>query len=279
MPVPIRVADATERQLAEREVQLRRVTQRVQRHLDRLRDQVTGSLSDLDEAALTRQVSRLIDELSDLTQAFEQAATRDLVNEGEEAVAIGQDLIDVPLSSVSAGIAAPDVTLPLLEQVLGFAADRIRGLSGELVNQISSELRLGALGVKTPYEVIQEIAAKLRANDRGPSGRIADRAETITRTELGRIHSMSTQRRMEQALEQLPDLQKEWRHSGNIRNPRSGHQAVHGLRVPVRERFYVAPVIGASREWMLHPRDPAASARNVVRCRCSVVAWLARWED
>lgn len=281
MPIPRSVRDATRRAIEAREAHLVRVAGRVGDHLGRLRQAVTGALSGLDLTALGRRVSRLIAELGRQTREFERAATREVRGEGETAVALGQDVVDRPLESVSIQIAAPDVTLPVLETLTDFAADRITGLSGDMINQISAELRLGALGVKPVHDVILAISAKLKkagADGRG-AGSLANRAESIVRTELGRIHSMSTQRRMEQALLTTPDLQKEWRHSGNLLNPRDGHQAISGTRVPVREAFLVAPTRGGNRERMMHPRDPAASARNVVRCRCDVIPWLQRWED
>jgi hypothetical protein len=137
------------------------------------------------------------------------------------------------------------------------------------------------MGTKPVFEVIQSVASKLKTAGAGDAGfgSLAARGEAIVRTELGRIHSMATQRRMEQSAELFPDLQKQWLHSGNRLHPRDGHQALSGTKIPVRERFMVAPTVGGSKEPMLFPHDPAGSARNVVRCRCTCVPFRASWGD
>lgn len=281
MPAPRPVRRATDEAIAYREGHLARVVARVAEHLGRLRDAVVGSLSGLSLTELQRSTQSLLTDLRQRSTTFGRTAAAEIVQAADEALLVGQAMVDEPLLAANLTVFAPDVTLPMLDSLLGFSADRVTGLSADLINQLSAEIRLGALGVKTPYEVIEAIVAKLKAAGAGSAGAgsLSARAESIVRTELGRIHSMASQRRLEQALVTQPDLMKEWRHSGNFINPRSGHQAVSGTRIPVAERFRVAATVGGTRESMLHPRDPAASARNVARCRCDVLPWLPSWDD
>ena len=281
MPKPPGVEDAAREAIQRQQSQWSRVMAQVAQQLTALKDRVRGLLGGLDADGLRRQLNALLQTTRALSAQWEREATRAITAETASAVEIGASLVDAPLAAANLSVFAPDVTLPLMEVLEGFTADRVSNLSADMLGRLSAEMRLGALGAKAPYEVIESVADLLRADGQTARGfgSIANRAEAIVRTELGRIHSMATQRRMEQALAQFPDLQKEWRHSGNILNPRDGHRAYSGTRVPVREPFVVAPTRGAPRERLMFPRDPAASARSTVRCRCTAIPWRASWSE
>jgi uncharacterized protein with gpF-like domain len=187
-------------------------------------------------------------------------------------------MVDAPLAAGGVLVSLPEVTLDLLDTLLEFAADKVTGLTEDLVARVTAEIQLGVLGTQTPDETMTALREFLRTEAAGKTG-LAARAEAIARTETGRVHSAAAQRRMDQALTTLPDLEKEWRHSGLTRTPRSGHLAADGQRVPASQPFYVAPVVGAPAEALMYPRDPAGSARNCVNCRCSSLPWLARWAE
>lgn len=279
MAMPEGVLDAIRRAIARREEQLRGVVGQVAQAFDRVRRAVMGELGALDTIGLARMVNRLIELLRVQTQTWERDVNRAIKDAEPGLIAAGQAVVDDPLVAAGLTVSAPDVTVPLLEALEQFRADRITNLSAAMIDQISLELRLGAMGTKSVFDVIQSVASKLRTADAGDAGfgSLAARGEAIVRTELGRIHSMATQRRMEQAVELFPDLMKEWIHSGNRLHPRDGHVAYSGTRVPVKERFRVASTIGGTREALMFPRDPAGSARSTVRCRCTAVPWRASW--
>lgn len=272
---------AIKRAIAAREQQLQDVVRRVSGHFTRLKNVVVGALGGADLITLQRQLGRLLQDLATQTQLTARAATNEIVSAQQDALDIGVQVVDAPLGVSGAVVNAPDVTLPLMQVLSGFTADRITNLSADLLDQISLELRLAALGAKPVYDVIVTIADKLRDAGAGNAGfgSLQARAEAITRTELGRIHSMAGQRRMEQAAEQFPDMMKEWRHSGLRLHPRDGHRAYHGTRVPVLQPFRVAPTRGGRRENLMFPRDPAASARSTVRCRCEAIPWRPSWGE
>lgn len=281
MAIRPEILAAMERAKERKEEQLKRVVALVASKFNGLRSLVVGALGGVDTQALQRQVSSLINDLRRASGVFQREVTADVLNAFDEAKELGQEVIDQPLIAAAVRVAAPDVTLPLMQVLSDFTADRITNLSAAVISEISLELRLGALGAKDVHDVIDAVTAKLRTARAGDAGfgSLAARGEAIVRTELGRIHSLAGQRRMEQAAETMPDLMKEWIHSGNPRFPRDGHVAYSGTRVPVHERFLVAPVIGGTREALLCPRDPAGSARSVVRCRCDALPWRPSWEQ
>jgi hypothetical protein len=125
------------------------------------------------------------------------------------------------------------------------------------------------MGGKTPQEVAAAIGKNL--NDPSIFTSIAARAETITKTEMGRVFSTAAQKRMEEASRHVAGLEKQWIHAGHPKHARPGHEAAHGQHVPVGEPFNV----GGTK--MMYPRDPAAPLDEVINCGCDHVPYHARW--
>ena len=101
--------------------------------------------------------------------------------------------------------------------------------------------------------------------------RSAARAETITRTECGRVLEMASQARMTAAAEVVPGLQKQWRHGTVTRMPRAMHLAADGQIRDVDKPFNVGG------EELMYPRDPAGSAGNTINCGCYSVPYHPDW--
>jgi len=87
-------------------------------------------------------------------------------------------------------------------------------------------------------------------------------AERLVRTEATNAANYAT---LESATDMFgqENLQKEWMTSVDGRE-RPAHRAADAQIVDFKERFLVGG------ELLFHPGDPAGSAKNVVRCRCSV---------
>jgi hypothetical protein len=258
--MPAAVADATE---AQREV-LRTFTAQqeaqVRDALAAVRQSLLAELAATDPERLPQRADALLRLLDDAAARFAAQATATITGGQEAAVGLGQAMVDAPLAAGGVLVSLPEVTLDLLDTLLEFAADKVTGLTEDLVARVTAEIQLGVLGTQTPDETMTALREFLRTEAAGKTG-LAARAEAIARTETGRVHSAAAQRWMDQALTTLPDLEKEWR------------------RVPASQPFYVAPVVGAPAEALMYPRDPAGSARNCVNCRCSSLPWLARWAE
>jgi len=140
----------------------------------------------------------------------------------------------------------------------GFSTDLVKGLTDDANKKISQELTLGLLGQKTPYEVMGAIGRNLK--DKSIFKSIAHRAETITRTEAGRVLEAAGQARKEKAAQVVPGLMKQWHYGHTAKNPRLDHMAAHGQIRKVDEPFDVGG------EKLMYPRDPAGSAANTINC-------------
>ncbi|MBC8018603.1 MAG: hypothetical protein H7X83_08810, partial [Verrucomicrobia bacterium] len=122
---------------------------------------------------------------------------------------------------------------------------------------------------KTPQEIAGAIAGTLERP--GVFKGIAERAEVITKTELGRTFSMAAQKSFESAADTLPGLQKMWLHAGHPKSPRISHLGLNGSIKEVNQPFLVGSVI------MMHPRDPKAPISEIINCGCMHVPYMAEW--
>jgi len=216
--------------------------------------------------------------LGELKQAIERALTafgdqygielREMQREFWEK---GIQMVDLPLKAVGIAQAIPEIDHTVIAIMQDYSSDLIKGLSKSAVSKINNELTLGLMGRKTPYDVMGAIGRNLK--DKSVFKSIAARAETITRTETGRVLSAASQARQEKAALVVPGLKKEWRHSHISRIPRLSHLAAEGQIRNVDKPFNV------SGEELMYPRDPAGSAKNTIRCECYTVPWHEDWEE
>lgn len=186
---------------------------------------------------------------------------------------LGQESVYKPLNAggVYTGFNISRETLNVLSD---FTYHKIAGVTGAAFDKIKAELTLGVLGGKTPQQVAEAVGAQLN----GPSifASIEARAETIAKTELGRVYSMAAEQRRQQAADYVDGLVKIWDHAGHPRNPRWSHLAVHGQEVPVGEPFKLRDENGYR---LMYPHDPNAHISEVINCGCDAVTWKQSWGE
>lgn len=170
----------------------------------------------------------------------------------------GVELVDLPLRTVGVAAAIPEIDVTALSIMQGYSSDLVTGLSKSAIAKINQELTLGIMGQKSPYEVMQAVGKNLK--DKSIFKSIAARADTIVRTETGRVLEAAGQARKEAAVKVVPGLQKQWFYGHSPRMPRLSHMAADGQIRDVDEPFDVGG------EKLMYPRDPAGSAANTIRC-------------
>ena len=183
----------------------------------------------------------------------------------------GTDMVDLPLNAAGITAFIPEIDMTALSIMQGFSSDLVTGLSRSAITQINREMTVGLIGMKTPYEVMRAVGRNLK--DPSIFKSIAARAETITRTECGRVLEMASQARMTAAAEVVPGLQKQWMHGTVTRMPRATHLAVDGQIRDVDKPFNVGG------EELMYPRDPAGSAGNTINCGCYTVPYHPDWGE
>lgn len=170
----------------------------------------------------------------------------------------GVDRVDLPIRQVGIYAAIPEIDTTALAILQGYSTDLVDGLSRDALRRINQELTLGIMGQRSPYEVMQAIGRNLR--DPSVFRSIAHRAETITRTEAGRVLEAAGQARLESAIRVVPGLMKEWYYGHSPKMPRLDHMIAHGQKRKVDEPFNVGG------EELMYPKDPRGSAKNTVNC-------------
>ena len=195
--------------------------------------------------------------------------TKDLLKRGFD---VGMDKVDLPIRSAGIEISLQEPSLSILQASQRATVDLITDLSRDARGQIKRQILLGANGGKTPFEVIEEIGRNLE--DPSVFGTIANRAEVITRTEIGRVQSIATQVRQEEAAKVVEGLKKQWWASFV---GRQNHMAIHRQIREVDEPFDIPAAPRLAAEQLMFPRDPGGSAGNTINCGCQSLPYKKDW--
>lgn len=183
----------------------------------------------------------------------------------------GINIVEAPLREVGVYASFSAIDTTVLGIMQGYGADLVKGLSRDAALKINNEITMGLMGQKTTFEVMEAVGRNLK--DKSIFTSIASRAETITRTEAGRVLEAASQARMADAAKLMPGLKKQWQHGQNVRMPRPSHLAAVGQIRDVDEPFDVGG------EQLMYPRDPAGSARNTINCSCYTVPYHPDWDS
>lgn len=145
-------------------------------------------------------------------------------------------------------------------------------MNATTTDQVMEIVKDGIKKSQTIQQITNRIAEKYTNVDN-----VMYRAERIARTEVLTASSLGQAAAMENAKELMPDLQKMWLSSEDERvrgNPdglyaksKTDHWHLHGQIVDTDEPF-VEPNSG---EKLWFPRDPSASAGNIISCRCTFI--------
>jgi hypothetical protein len=212
-------------------------------------------------------------EINRMLQEFGEAGATVIGTAAGEAWQAGQDLTDKPLHAAGASelvAKLPRLDTGTLNAMRAFMTDRIKDIGVQGANKINSELGLVVIGAQSPGDAITRVKHILGDPSRA-------RAQTIVRTELGRVFSTSSHARMQQAIDNGANIQKKWIKSGKT-HPRIGHNLAHGQTVPVNEPFNVPSSTGGAATKMMYPHDPAAPAKETINCGCTAVPTASGFE-
>lgn len=181
---------------------------------------------------------------SDLKAAHQLTLDLALEQFGEE---IGRDPWQLP----------PERTLNHLRQ----RENLIRDASREIHDSIKAELEKGLNAGESSAELARRVRAAFNGIEK-------ERAETIALTEVSASYGLARH----DSLEAFGIERREWLSAQDDR-VRDTHRRIDGTQAALDEPFLV-PLKNGGEEPMMHPGDPAASAENVIRCRCVEVAVL-----
>ena len=233
--------------------------------LDRVRGQIAArpELAASDLEPLRREIEQLL-------LLYRTRLTGELNSYLVQAFDLGDDAVDAMARDAGVPFGIVSVSTRTLEIAQAYVADLITGITEQMRQEISREIRLAALGGRSLAELMTAIGRNL--DGPGVFGRIATRAEAIARTEVLRVYGLSFRARGDQLAQVVPGLRKRWVHATGtlprgrlprgMYRPRPEHVALHGTVIPWAEQFTVGG------EKAFGPHDPRLSARQSVNCKC-----------
>ena len=225
----------------------------------------TYSRHQLDQ--LRRAIERSMDE-------FNRQMTSETKTAMEDKFQAGSGQVDAMLKD-AIGVQPALTMLPRHNLVIAqdYTADLVGGLSASAKSKLNAVLRRSALGGQSVDSIMRQIGKSIGD---GEFGKISRRAQTIYRTEVGRMAHAAAQSRMEEAAEVVDGLEHQWIHCGVLEtHPRGYHLMIHGQHVPVDEPF---PGSGPNGEDLLYPGDAAGAAEDTINCMCDTTAWTPMME-
>jgi len=282
---------------------------------DEIRERLALLTGAADDPFLVRLVPQMQQEINKALATFTLGANAEVRKRLEEAFDLGGGVTANALTAAGVPLAAPAISPELLASITAATEDTFAALSGRVSTRIMREVRSAAAALQPASQAITRIEDLLKSAEirRRVKRRIGFgfQAEAIVRTELGRVYSNAQQAASEQISEAIPDLRKRW---VTTLGKRRGHvaaeerYAVGGTTgpIPVKQRFEVTEFsrsdfnragfwtsrttglvykgdaharTGRPRtDRMLFPRDPAASAGQVINCTCLVLDSLVELE-
>jgi len=167
-------------------------------------------------------------------------------------------------------VVLPDVSPAKLAVLQDYSADLIRDVSREAISKINQAIARGIVGELTPKQVADEIVPAIRIL-KDPAKRkpgiftsIFNRAEKIMRTEMHRVNQIASQARLEQLVEQRPQIMKQWVATIDARTRRT-HRMADGQIKKIDQPF----IVGGHE--LMFPGDPAGPPEEVINCRCQSI--------
>jgi hypothetical protein len=224
-------------------------------------------------------IQRLIDEF--------QAQLRTELDAGiTQAVVDGGESVYDPFRKVGITQAFFTPSTAQLNTFLDYSAKLVQKIGDDVRGQIDTQVRLAALGGKTPFRAMQDVTKALGIQARtgvwkkrhDPVKGVAARSETIVRTEMQRAFNLSTYSQQQDAADLIPGLLKSWMATGDTRT-RRGHLRAHmeykNNPIPVKAKFKVYDMDKKGRvkghAFLLYPGDPNAPPQYTIQCRCRTV--------
>lgn len=233
----------------------------IERARDRLVTRLAGGPSEYDIWFYTQMQAEADRLLADLREPLTDRLLAD--------VGAAADAVDAALEQARrVGIEVGGVgwTRAQVEYVSRAAiGDRITTALAGGQQTITAALQQGMLGVLTPHEVRQAIAASLDEN--AGFGPLWYRADMIWNTEINGAANRSMIEQTRAIERRSPGkMRKRWLHSGNTRHPRVAHVQLGGLPAQPPDQMYLV------NGWEAYgPHDGGLPAEEVIRCGCTLI--------
>ena len=233
--------------------------------LQRSRNDLSDIIVGLPKGPFRADMAELLkSQVQELLTDFQNKAIPELAVAQEEFAVVGQEFTDELIRSQARRPPIIAIKPEIIENAATRSADLIRSLSTRQVRRASDLINRSVI----TGDSVGELAQKMRKEF---SKGIAQ-METIVRTEVLGIHSQVQMAELQAMVIDTPGLHKQWITVRDGRQ-RPDHDAAHLQSVPVDVPFRIG------RDLLQFPRDPAAPAKQVIQCRCTMVPDFSAVEE
>lgn len=214
-----------------------------------------------------------------LQQEFESRLSAELRAAIPEIYTLGGESVVAPLTAAGIGGAFHVPNRAQINILLDFTTDLVKTATRDYFPTIAAEVRLAALGQKSPLDAMTAITRKVGFpmdwKVGHPTEGVAYNAERILRTEVQRVYNLANHSQLMATGKQIPGLKKRWIATADSRT-RSGHLRIHNETrqnpIPIDQPFKVYDIddrgrIKSSAE-LMYPLDPSAPPEFTINCRC-----------
>ncbi|WP_430391079.1 phage minor head protein [Dyella sp. 20L07] len=230
------------------------VLEEIVRQLGIAQASVIAELQAKSSESAQRRLRALRAEIERNLEDFRQVITASALTGDDRAWSVGQATIVEPFASAGVSLSGLRIDSKALMASRRFLTDRIQDISTRALNKLNGSLIQHVIGGQSLSDTITDVQNIL-------GGAPRSRAMTLTYTEIGRVHSVAQDERLQQAGQIVPGLRKRWLKSGK-RQPRLDHVHAHNQIVAFDQPY----VVGG--EQLQYPRDPSGSAGNTINCGC-----------
>ena len=266
-----------------------------------VKKRVAGEIASAGSDWNQRRLGDLVGRLNRTGADMARDLSKSMAAHGHDKYTLGAKAVDAILREFSGGTDTirRGYDLAQLSVLSEYSADLLTKLSAEQIGSVSSALRLGMIGGRSPTDIIRDIGVRLIDEDGEPApgiwGDTLRRAEVVYRTEGNRVLSIAQQVRMRQHDEEWPGLKKTWLHSlkppgrarpSHVRAERDYGPGGRPGPIPQGDEFVLHVGIDESSKSFppgeypcMFPRDPALPAAASILCGCAVAPWRDGWED
>ncbi|HUX54272.1 MAG TPA: hypothetical protein VMV56_07655 [Williamwhitmania sp.] len=212
--------------------------------------------------------------VNSLARNFSNAAKNELYEKMEKAFMKGIRQVDDVLFATGANVVLPYMTMNVLQLSQSLAAELITGLSADMAKQVNTQVQLGLMGQKTPYDVMKSLETFIPPlKSKKYIGSAVARAENIVRTEMARTSNNANWERIKEVGEKNPDAGKKWL-ATHKKNSRPAHQAMESLGVVPIDYEYSVNGYDCNG-----PHDPRLPASETCQCGCTLRMAVLENED
>ncbi len=250
----------------------------VRKALSDYRYQILGSFAEVTEWD-SYHVQQLKASLTIANRNAGKILSQNWVNQANEVTALALAGVDSPLKKIGLPVDHMGPFVPIKELAIlnEYVPSLITQVADDVHKQVQGLMQQSLMGGITQRDMLAKVGnlvGPLKPGQRPPGTVFAKahvRAKTILRTEMNRLHNLTTSARIDELAGKFPGVGKKWIHRPS-NYPRPSHEALHGMMIfpdGSQGKYKTKFQLGSYR--ISGPHDPKLPAEHDVNCHCGLV--------